>query len=126
MRARFFSFLFLCSVAAAAAQSADKSVTTTQVVAWLTGGVSSARLARLVHERGLATLPTQTELRQVEAAGAGKDLMRILRSGDVQSALIGDPIPESLLQAVTQARQQNFHQPVFFFRLNSSAHKQRT
>ena len=54
------------------------AVTTTQLVAWLTAGVSSARLARVVSQRGLATLPTNRELRQVEAAGAAKDLMRVL------------------------------------------------
>jgi hypothetical protein len=42
-------------------------VNTTQLAAWLIGGVPSARLARLVAERGLATLPTQNELRQIES-----------------------------------------------------------
>ena len=54
-----------------------KPVNTTQLAAWLAGGVSSARLARLVEERGLATLPTHNELRQLESAGAGKDLMSV-------------------------------------------------
>src|SRR5271163_4501919 len=63
------SFTLAVSVAQPAARGADSQpVNTTQLVAWLTGGVSGARLARLVEERGLATLPTHAELHQVEAA----------------------------------------------------------
>src|SRR5579872_3254651 len=64
-----FSFVLLLSLAGAlAAESADaqpgiasdghaadvrpQSVTTTQIAAWLTGGIPSSRLARLAAERG--------------------------------------------------------------------------
>src|SRR5437868_4063095 len=90
--------LLLFSLAGAAAQSAETlpskhPVTTIQLAAWLTGGVSSNRLAGLVAERGLATLPTRNELRQMESAGAEKNLMRALKSGNAESARIGVPIP---------------------------------
>src|ERR1700757_2840718 len=38
-------------------------VTTTQLVAWLTGGVPSIRLTQLVRDGRLANLPTHAELR---------------------------------------------------------------
>src|SRR5271166_3006904 len=85
-------------------------VNTTQLAAWLAGGVPSARLARLVAEHGLATLPTNRELRQVETAGANKDLLRVLSSGNAESAKVGPAIPEALLKAAAEARQQNFHE----------------
>jgi len=85
-------------------------VNTTQLAAWLIGGVPSSHLARLVAERGLATLPTKSELRQMESAGANQDLMTVLSSGNVQSARVGAPIPQGLLKAATEARQQRFHE----------------
>ncbi len=83
---------------------------TTQLTAWLIGGVPSSRLARLVAERGLATLPTRNELRQIESAGANKGLLRVLSSGNAQSASVGPSIPEGLLKAAAEARQQHFHE----------------
>ncbi len=121
----FVVLLLISLVTGAAAQSADpqtpqagpiqsanaiQSVTTTQLTAWLIGGVSGTRLARLVTERGLATLPTKNELRQMESAGANADLMKVLRSGNVQSARVGAPIPEELVKAAAAARQQHFHE----------------
>ena len=98
------------TVAYAAQASEIKPVNTTELAAWLAGGVSSARLAQLVRERGLTVLPTNTELRQVELAGAGADLIRALRSANAQSASLGAPIPDCLLNAVLEARVQHFHQ----------------
>lgn len=85
-------------------------VDTTQLAAWLIGGVPSSRLARLVAERGLATLPTNNELRQIEVAGANRDLLRVLSSGNARSARVGPPIPEALLKAAAEAGQQHFHE----------------
>ena len=118
-------FLLLFSVGVSTAQAADpqpsdpkpaplyletQPVDTTQLVAWLTGGVSTSRLARLVTERGLATLPTRTELGQVESAGADGNLMRALSAGNAQSAKIGAPIPLGLLNASADARRQHYHE----------------
>jgi len=102
-----FVFFFLATVAAASVDS--RPVNTTEIAAWLVGGVSSSRLARLVKERGLATLPTQAELRQLKAAGAKPELLQILSSGNLQSAKIGPPIPENLLQAAVETEQERLH-----------------
>jgi len=110
------SILIFNLAAACAADSSgsqlchQQPVTTTQLAAWLAGGVSGSRLARLVVERGLATLPTRTELHQMEVAGASKELMTVLSSGNVQSAKIGPPVPEALLKGAAEARQQHFHE----------------
>ena len=102
--------LLVLAVPAFCQSAPIQPLTTTELVAWLTAGVSGTRLARMVGERGLATLPTNRELRQVESAGAGKDLMRVLGSGNVQSAHIGPAIPAALLRASVEARAQKFHE----------------
>src|SRR4029077_12306585 len=73
----------LCIMGSVAAQSADRTplvsaVTTSDLAAWLGGGVSSSRLACIVKERGLASLPTKRELRALESAGAGQELMKVV------------------------------------------------
>src|SRR3954463_5740901 len=108
----FFQFIMMAAwlPGSEAQNTASQPVTTTELAAWLTGGVSSSRLARLSQERGLANLPTHSELRQMESIGAGKDLMRVLSSGNVRSAAIGPAIPELLLRAASEAREERFHQ----------------
>jgi tetratricopeptide (TPR) repeat protein len=101
-----------------------KALDTTQLVAWLMGGVSSSRLARLVAERGLATRPTNHELKQLESAGAGKDLMCVLSSGNARSAKVGTPIPASLLRAAAEARQQRFPEAEADLRVAASSDDQ--
>ena len=107
------SLLVLAMVAAHSSDGSDpqsRAVTTTQLAAWLTGGVSSSRLARVVAERGLATLPTNNELKQLESAGAGKDLMKVVSSGNALSAGIGPAIPRELLKATADVGAQRFHE----------------
>ena len=122
MRVKISAFLVLFVLAALSARSADsrpadvQPVTTTQLTAWLTGGVSSERLARLATERRLATLPTQNEIEQMELAGAGKDLVKVLRSGNVESARVGPAIPAALVKAASEARQQRFHEAELLLR----------
>ena len=121
VRVKAFAFLLLFSLAGAVAQSAHtqtetQPVNTTELAAWLTGGVSSSRLARLVTERGLATLPTRGELRQMESAGASKDLVRVLKSGNARSAMVGPAIPTDLLKASNEARQQHLHEAELLLR----------
>src|SRR5579863_8107505 len=105
-----FCLFLLATLAAHSSDISSQPVTTTQLAAWLMGGVSSRRLAQLVKERGLATLPTQRELRDLESAGAGKDLMAVVGSGNVLSAEIGPSIPAALLKASAEARAQRFHE----------------
>jgi Flp pilus assembly protein TadD len=111
VRVKASQFLFVLVLAASAAHSADtRPVNTTQLAAWLAGGVSGSRLAGLVEERGLATLPTRSELRQIEAAGANRDLLRVLSSGNAESARVGEPIPAALIKAAAEARKQHYHE----------------
>src|SRR5271157_401102 len=111
VRVKASRFLLFFVLATAAAYSADTpAVDTTQLAAWLTGGVSSSRLARLVEERGVATLPTRNELRQLESAGADQELIRVLSSGNARSARVGPEIPAALLKAAAEARQQHYHE----------------
>lgn len=111
VRVKVVLSLLILSLAVPSARSAETHpITTTELAAWLTGEVSSPRLARLTRERGLANLPTRNELRQIEALGAGSDLIGVLNSGNVQSAQIGAPIPELLQKAASEARQQRFHE----------------
>jgi tetratricopeptide (TPR) repeat protein len=121
VRVKSVLFLLLSLTTAVGAQSADskagmaptsnrKALDTTQIAAWLIGGVSGSRLVRLVAERGLANLPTHSELRQLESVGAGKDLLLVLNTGNVDSARIGTPIPAALLKAAAEARRQQFRE----------------
>src|SRR6202023_473323 len=72
-------FLFFClSVVAAADSSKSQPVDTTQLTAWLTGGISSTRLVQLIHQRGLAVVPTENEIHQLQAFGANENLVRTL------------------------------------------------
>src|SRR5215831_14832484 len=105
MRAKASLLLLLVVSAVSAAQNpAPQGLTTTQIAAWLIGGVPSVRLARLVAECKLATLPSRSELSQLEGVGADKGLMQMLGSGNVLSAAIGDRIPAELVKASEAAR----------------------
>src|ERR1700680_5296023 len=96
------SSLFFClSVVAAADSSKSQPVDTTQLTAWLTGGISSTRLVQLIHERGLAVAPTENEIHQFQAFGADETLVRTLAgvkpAADSHSQRTS--IPAVLLQA---------------------------
>jgi tetratricopeptide (TPR) repeat protein len=118
----FFSIFVLAATAAYPAN--PEPVDTTQLAAWLAAGISGNRLAHLVEEGKLATLPTESELRQLEAIGAGKDLLRVLRSGNVQSAKIGPQIPPALLAAAAEVRQQKYHEAELHLREVVGSHDQ--
>ena len=88
LKASLSLLLILAAVAAfgsdAQSVSPSQPVTSSDLVAWLAGGVSSARLVRIVGEHGLANLPTHAELKQLESAGAGKDLIKAVTTGKMQ------------------------------------------
>jgi tetratricopeptide (TPR) repeat protein len=85
-------------------------VDATQIAAWLTGGISSARLVRIVQSNGLAQTITPEQLRQLEAAGAEKNLIQALTTQEKSTAShTANPIPDALLKASTAARQQRWH-----------------
>jgi len=106
------SLIFCCLAVIAAADSAPSNpVNTTQLMAWLTAGISSRRLIRLVHERGLAAAPTASEIQELAAAGAGKALVSSLtRLKPVGIKPAGTPVPKTLLQAAEDARGRRYHE----------------
>jgi protein O-GlcNAc transferase len=104
-------FLFLLSVALAAYCGESQPVNSIQLVAWLTAGVSSGRLVRIIQERGIASTPGKEQIRQLESAGADANLLRTLatrKPSTISSSSIA--IPEILVQAAVNARGQRFHE----------------
>src|ERR1700678_2795805 len=110
----FLVFLGLAAVCAADSAAVKlpsaRPITTTELVAWLAGGVSNRRLLRLVGESGLATAPGKDELRQLQSAGADQNLLRVLGSVKTPSTSGAAPIPPALLKAAAAAAQQNYHE----------------
>ena len=105
-------FLFFClSVVAAADSSKSQPLDTTQLTAWLTGGISSTRLVQLIQERGLALAPTENEIHQLQAFGADEALVRTLagvKPADSHSQRTS--IPAALLQAAAGAHARRYHE----------------
>ena len=78
--------LCICLAAIAAADSTDTKpldqtepgqtqpgqtqIDQTQIIAWLTAGIPSYRVAQLAQQRALVSPPTQEQLHQFESAGA--------------------------------------------------------
>lgn len=110
--------LFCCTVGVASAEPISPSpLATTEVVAWLTAGISTARLVRLVHERGLAVALSEDETRQVAAAGAGKDLVRALTQiKSVGVYATTTPLSKPLLQAARDARSERYQEAAIHLR----------
>src|ERR1700722_4424161 len=116
----FLAFLGLAAICAADSadvkpSGTDKALTTTELVAWLAGGVPNSRLVRLVGESGLTAAPGKDELRQLQSAGADQNLLRVLASvtsGSVKTSAqtAGAPIPPALLKAAAAAPKQNYHE----------------
>jgi len=107
-------FLFLLGAVLAAPCSESQPVNSVQLMAWLTAGVPSSRLIRIVQERGIASVPGKEQIRQLEAAGADAALARTLTNAKPSasgSSLSTTPeIPAVLVQASADARAQRFHQ----------------
>jgi len=107
-----FVLVFFCLAAIAAADSVDtKSVDPTQVLAWLTAGISNSRLIRLVHERGINFVPTESEIRTLESAGADEKLVLALKR--VKSGIVRDARPSiqpALEQASVDAHGRRYHE----------------
>ena len=80
-------------------------------MAWLTGGVPSSRLVRIIEERGIAPLPGKDQIHQFETAGADSDLIRALASlHAATNASPETPLPAPLLKAASDAKAQRFHE----------------
>jgi hypothetical protein len=93
-------FLSSCLSVIASADSAPNPVDTTQLMAWLTAGISGRRLIRLVRERGFAAAPAAGEIQQLAVAGADKDLVNTLTElKPVAINVARTPVPKALVQA---------------------------
>ena len=107
-------FLFLLGVALAAHSSESQPVNSIQLMAWLTAGVPNNRLARIVQERGLASVPGKDQIHQLEAAGADANLLRTLTdaksSAMTSSQSAVSEIPAAIVRAAAQAHAQRFHE----------------
>jgi len=110
-------FLLLLGAALAAQANESRPVNSAQLMAWLTAGVPSSRLVRLIQERGIANVPGKEQIRQLEAAGADANLARALTNGQPAAAADSpisetalSEIPPALVQAATAARAQRFHE----------------
>jgi tetratricopeptide (TPR) repeat protein len=110
-------FLFLLGVALAAHSSESQPVNSTQLMAWLTAGVPSGRLVRIIQERGIANTPGREQIRQFESAGADTNLVHTLKTvrssraaNSSSSEIRNSDIPDLLVQAAVDARTHRFHE----------------
>ena len=108
-------WLFALWVAIAAADSIDSKpagqtqINQTQIIAWLTAGIPNYRVAQLVQQHGLASVPTQEQLHQLESAGATANLIHTL-SAMKAPASPATQIPPALLKAADENRRQHYHE----------------
>jgi tetratricopeptide (TPR) repeat protein len=107
-------FLFFLGAALAAHSSEGQPVNSVQLMAWLTAGVPSSRLVGIIQKRGVAVVPGNDQIRQLESAGADASLIRALAKADLKPAAAASSstydIPASLIQAAAEARAQRFHE----------------
>src|SRR4029077_12256690 len=109
----FFSFFSSAVVPPAAA---SQPVDATQLAAWMTAGVSSTRLTRLVQEGDVVQISKQ-DLARLQGAGAEKNLIRVLSiSKSSVSTGPSTPIPPVLLKAAAAAHQHNYHEAELLLR----------
>ena len=116
MRAKASAFFLFVMLAATAASADTKPVDTTQLAAWLAGGVPSSRLIRLVKEQGLATVARAENLHQLESCGADPALIHFLSEIEAQTPGAGTPIPNAVVKAAVAIHQQNAHQAELLLR----------
>jgi len=80
----------------------------TQLMAWITGGISNARLSRLVFERGVAFTLSATDEKQLRAAGADGQLVKALRASHRSASSKSLPYPPALTKAAELAHQKMY------------------
>ncbi len=108
--------LFFACITVSSASSQTQPVNCTEVMAWLTSGISTDRLVRIVQERGIAAVPGKAQIRQFESAGANANLARALsglKPSIVPSGVTPNAsceIPPILVQAAEDAGARRFHQ----------------
>ena len=90
-------------------KAGQTQINQTQIIAWLTAGIPSYRVAQLVQQHGLASVPTQEQLHQLESAGATANLIQTL-SAMKAPASPATQIPPALLKAADENRRQHYHE----------------
>jgi len=105
VRLKIFGVLFLLTVNLSAQDHSAKAVDCEQLLSWMTAGVPSQRISRLVRERGIAfqTNPNNTQL--LSSAGAGADVVSELAKNTMKP---GTHCPADLSQAAQFVRQQTY------------------
>src|SRR5450432_1920695 len=108
----FFCIAFsVVAGAHASVSSGPQPVDTTQLLAWLTGGIPGGRLIRLVQERGLAFSPSAIEIRQMESAGADAKLLRLLSTTPPAAGnRLRSAVSTPLANAALLAHREHFHE----------------
>ncbi len=90
--------------------SQTRSITATELMAWLIAGVPSNRLVRLLEERGVTGIATKEQMQQLQSAGADANLIATLAYVKAPASTTGAaPIPLSLLSAAVEARALHYH-----------------
>ncbi|HTE87716.1 MAG TPA: hypothetical protein VK639_02070, partial [Terriglobales bacterium] len=103
-----FLFLVLFTIPSAA-ENTEKSLDCTQLIAWLTGGVSSHRLSQLVHGRNIAFKIDDAVANALLMAGADQALIQNLRALPISQPETGTAVcPVALAQAGALIRSKHY------------------
>jgi hypothetical protein len=98
----------LLSLLTVPALAEPKPLDCTQLLAWLTGGVSSSRLSRLAQQHGIAFAADAEAMKALQAAGAETTFIQTLRTLRPSPAR-NDPTscPAALAKAAELAHQKH-------------------
>src|ERR1700722_20967583 len=105
VKLKYWLIIVVSLATAVAVRASDTApVDATQITAWLSGGIPSGRVVRVVRERGFSHPIAPKQLRQLESIGAEPSLIQALTSQ--QNSASAQPIPDALLKAGTAAPRQ--------------------
>ena len=86
----------------------SRAVGCTELASWLAGGISNARLAQLVDQRGTKIIPTAEVKEQLKSAGAEAVLLASLaKQAPVENSLIAT-CPAEVVKAAGLVRQRQY------------------
>ncbi len=83
------------SIATAVPAAQKKGLTENDLLRLLNGGVYNARIAQLIHDRGITFVPSSHDLAELRLAGANLALLNAVESARHVTAQVPEPIPES-------------------------------
>src|ERR1700730_6222962 len=100
IRCEWVCVLFLCAMAAAAPQTAQKPLRGTRLLALVAGNVLPENVVALVKARGLAFKPTEHYLEQLGQAGATSAVLNVVGNAKVQAETeVEEPMREPQILA---------------------------